>query len=80
MNITALAQLVQTTPLLTQDERTYWLTHLSKLNKSQRDELAEALMATDAVLPFEHEISRYFDALGKAAEQALRKPASKTAA
>jgi hypothetical protein len=78
MNITALTQLVQTTPVLSQEERAYWLTHLSKLNKEQREELASTLQPSGA-LPFEKELTSYFDAIGQAADEALRTSA-KTAA
>ena len=71
MDAAALIQLVRASALLTDAEREYWLQNLPSMTPAQCKKL-EAILGAPNPLPFQAELEQYFDALGKAAEAAIR--------
>ncbi len=71
MNRKALQKLIQTSEIITADEKQYWLGHLPAMNAEQTAKLEE-ILSQPTEIPFQKEIQAYFDALAKAADAALK--------
>ncbi|MSR87512.1 hypothetical protein EXS70_05105 [Candidatus Peribacteria bacterium] len=62
MNLSELTQLVTGTPLLTEPERTYWLSHLPTMKPEQCSRL-EQILSQPVELPFGDVITGFFQSM-----------------
>jgi hypothetical protein len=74
MDTSAVHELVQTSPLLSEQERAYWFSHLPGMTDVQVQKLADIL--TPLPPAFQEQVTQYFASLGRAATQVMQPPAT----